>query len=201
MLAGAALSVVYGVVDGLTSHNSVFYSYTSTPSGTTVHQANSLASGIISGVIQCLLWLRMAWKTKAGRNWARVLSGVFGFMCLGLLVAMAAAVSHGNEVLAFLVTLIEWGVGLAALVQLWRPESSQFFTAARQAKLAPHFPAVPRCLIPCLPGSGVPSVSAVRAATSGWPSAAASAVVTVARRRVRAQGWRVRSPAPTSTRS
>ena len=68
ILAGAALSVVYGIVDGLTAHNSVFFTSTSTQSGTTVHQANFLVSGIVSGVIQCLLWLWMAWKTKSGRN-------------------------------------------------------------------------------------------------------------------------------------
>src|SRR5438045_2663360 len=89
MLAGAALSVVYGVVAGLTSHSAVLYSYSSTPSGTTVHQASFLVAGIVAGVIQCLLWLWMAWKTKAGRNWARVLSTVFfGFMCLDLLSAL-----------------------------------------------------------------------------------------------------------------
>ena len=137
MLAGAALSVVYGVVDGLTAHSSTFYSYTSTQSGTTVHQANFLVSGIVTGVIQCLLWLWMAWKIKSGRNWARVLSSVFfGFMCLGLLIAVFAASSHGNAIFALLITLIEWGVGLAALIMLWRPESSQFFAAARQAKFA-----------------------------------------------------------------
>lgn len=159
MLAGAALAVVYGVVDGLTSHNSAFYTYTSTPSGTTVHQANSLVSGIITGVVQCLLWLWMAWKTKAGRNWARVLSSVFfGFMSLGLLVAMAGTVSHGEAVPAFLVTLIEWGAGLAALVLLWRPESGQFFAAARQAKLAAApFPPYPGAAYPAgAQGPGYP---------------------------------------------
>ncbi len=132
IFAGAALSVVYGVVDGLTAHSSGFYTYTSTQSVTTVHQTNFLVSGIVNGVFQCLLWLWMAWKIKSGRNWARVLSSVFfGFMCLGLLSAVFAASSHGNAVFAFLVTLIEWGVGLAALIKLWRPESSQFFAAAR----------------------------------------------------------------------
>jgi hypothetical protein len=143
MLAGAALSIVYGVVAGLTSHSAMLYSYTSTPSGTTVRHANFLVSGIVGGVIQCLLWLWMAWKAKAGRGWARVLSTVFfGFMCLGLLAAViAAAASPGNAVPALLVTLIQWGAGLAALIQLWRPESSQFFAAARQAKLAARYPA------------------------------------------------------------
>jgi hypothetical protein len=162
ILAGAVLAVVYGVVDGLTAHNSTFYSYTSTPSGTTVHQANYLVSGIVGGVIQCLLWLWMAWKTKAGRNWARVLSTVFfGFMCLGLLIAIAAAASHSDALLALLVTLVEWGAGLAALIQLWRPESSQFFAAARQAKLAtafsPPYPGAPYPAAP-YPGAAYPGV-------------------------------------------
>ena len=140
IFAGAALSIVYGIVDGLTVHSSSFYAYSSTQSGTTVHQTNSLASGIVVGIIQCLLWLWMAWKIKSGRNWARVLSSVFfGFLCLGLLSAALSAGSHHDAVFAFLVTLIEWGVGLAALIKLWRPESSQFFAAARQAKFGPAF--------------------------------------------------------------
>jgi hypothetical protein len=140
IFAGAALSVVYGIVDGLTVHSSEFYTYSSTQSGTTVHQANSLVSGIVTGVIQCLLWLWMAWKIKSGRNWARVLSSVFfGFMCLTFLKGAWSASSNDDAILAFLVTLIEWGVGLAALIKLWRPESSQFFAAARQAKLATAF--------------------------------------------------------------
>ena len=31
IIAGAAVAVVYGVVDGLTSHSTVFYTYTATP--------------------------------------------------------------------------------------------------------------------------------------------------------------------------
>ena len=73
-------------------HSSNFYAYSSTQSGTTVHPANSLVSGIV-------------------------------------------------------VRAIQWGVGLAALIKLWRPESSQFFAAARQAKFAtafsPSYPGAP----------------------------------------------------------
>ena len=150
MLAGAALSVVYGVVDGLTAHSTEIFAATSTQSGTTVHPVNFLVSGIIIGVIECLLWLWMACKTKSGRNWARVLSSVFfGFMCLGLLSSAVNASSHDNAIPAFLVTLIEWCVGLAAIINLWRPQSSQFFAAARQAKLATAF-------LPSYPGAANP---------------------------------------------
>jgi tetratricopeptide (TPR) repeat protein len=48
-----------------------------------------------------------------------------------------------NWSLALLAAVIQWGIGIAALILLWRPESSQFFAAARQARLtaasvAPH---------------------------------------------------------------
>ena len=101
-------------------HSSNFYAYSSTQSGTTVHQANSLVSGIVVGVIQCLLWLWMAWKIRSGRNWARVLSTVFfGFMSLGLLSAALSASSHHDAIFALLVTLIEWRVGLAGAPKSW----------------------------------------------------------------------------------
>jgi hypothetical protein len=53
MRAGAGLAVVYGAVYDLTWRIEV--------------------GGILIGVFQGLLWLWMAWKSKAGRNWARVL--------------------------------------------------------------------------------------------------------------------------------
>lgn len=103
MRAGAAFAVVYGVVFGLFRH--------------------ALVPGMVSGVFVSLLWLWMAWKNEAGRNWARVLSSVFfGFQCPGLLFS----VIDGNWSLALLAALIEWGIGLAALILLWRPESGQF---------------------------------------------------------------------------
>lgn len=112
MRAGATFAVVYGVVYGLTLH--------------------VLVSGMVAGVLAGLLWLWMAWKSEAGRNWARVLSTVFfGFQCPGVLFSVV----DGRWTLALLAALIQWGIGLAALILLWRPESSQFFAAARQAKL------------------------------------------------------------------
>jgi hypothetical protein len=35
-----------------------------------------------------------------------------------------------------MVILVEWGVGLAALIQLWQRESSEFFAFAKRARLA-----------------------------------------------------------------
>jgi tetratricopeptide (TPR) repeat protein len=135
MWAGAALAAVYSVVDGLTRHD--------------------LVSGILAGVTAGLLWLWMAWKSNAGRNWARVLSSVFfGAAISGLL----GSVADRRWTPALLVFLIECGVGLAAVILLWRPESSQFFAAARQPKLTaasvPPYPGAADSAGTKGPGSG-----------------------------------------------
>jgi hypothetical protein len=134
--AGAALALVTDIVNSLTAHNiSFFASSSSSPGTATVHSASPVVAGIIAGVIAAGLWLWMAWKTGAGRGWARVLSTVFfGFMCVGLIGGLIGLA--GGAVLGFVLTLAEWGVGLAAVICLWKRESSEFFEFAKQAKLA-----------------------------------------------------------------
>jgi hypothetical protein len=123
ILAGAALAVIGGIVVGLTAHDSTFYTYSSTSSGTTVHRSSALASGLIGGVVQALLWLWMAWKTRAGRSWARIVSTVFfGIATLGLIAALFRV---GSAPASFVFTVLEWLAGLGAIILLWRAESSQ----------------------------------------------------------------------------
>lgn len=144
MYAGALVGVIIGIVGALTGTTGQ-YSQTSVSSNTgTVHYTSpvvfhplaSLVQGIITGIIVGGLWLWMAWKTGAGRNWARVLSSVFfGFACLQLFLSISALARPGDTVPNFSVSLVEWGVGLAALIHLWQRESTEFFALARQAKL------------------------------------------------------------------
>ena len=133
MYAGAVVAIISGIVDGLTTHNVVFYTYSSASANTaTVHYSSSLVGGIIQGLIGAGLWLWMAWKTGAGRKWARVLSSVFfGFLSLQIIGGISSLAGSGGTVPAFIVTLVEWGVGLVALIQLWQRESSEFFTIAK----------------------------------------------------------------------
>jgi hypothetical protein len=142
MYAGAVAGLASGIVSGLTMHNVTFYTYSAkSANSATVHGESSLAVGIVGGLIVAGLWLWMTWKTGAGRGWARVLSSVFfGFMCLELIGSTASVAGSGGRVTAFVLVLAEWGVGLAALIQLWQRESSQFFALAKQAKLARAYP-------------------------------------------------------------
>jgi hypothetical protein len=82
--------------------------------------------GIIVGLLESGLWLWMAWKTRAGRNWARITSTVFfGLFSVPFVLGLfkLPAVPSG-------VVIVEWAVGLAALILLWQRESSQFFARA-----------------------------------------------------------------------
>jgi hypothetical protein len=138
MYVGAVVAIVKGIADGLTTHNVEIFTYSSTSANAaTVHYSSSLIAGIFEGIVVGGLWLWMAWKTGAGRNWARVLSSVFfGFACLQLIGGISSLRGSGDTVPAFIALLIEWGVGLAVIIQLWQRESGEFFAFAKQAKPA-----------------------------------------------------------------
>jgi hypothetical protein len=76
------------------------------------------------------LWLWMAHANGQGKNWARILSTViFGLATLELI---------GNHGLAqVLWAMLTWLTGLAAVWQLWRPASTEFFKATRELRSRP----------------------------------------------------------------
>jgi hypothetical protein len=78
---------------------------------------------IISGVIGTVLWLWMARANGQGRNWARILSTVFFGLATLTLVATLKAPSLVGTVFGTLT----WLVGLAAIVLLWRKDSTDFY--------------------------------------------------------------------------
>src|SRR5579859_7197739 len=66
--AGAALAIAAGVFDAIAIKD-----VAATPS----HAHASPVFGAIGGLVLAALWLWMAWKTRTGRNWARIVSTVF----------------------------------------------------------------------------------------------------------------------------
>ena len=85
---------------------------------------------IALGLVVIALWLWMARLNGQGRNWARILSTVlFGLATLELI---------GNHGLAQVFwAMLTWLTGVAAVWQLWRPASSEFFKAARELRSRP----------------------------------------------------------------
>lgn len=56
----------------------------------------------------------------------------FGISCLQILILVGLAANV--PVVSIILAVIEWAIGLVALIQLWKRESSEFFAAAKQEK-------------------------------------------------------------------
>jgi hypothetical protein len=77
-------------------------------------------------VIAIGLWLWMAWANGRGKSWARILSSVFfGLDTILLILSVSRA---GASVLY---TALGWLVGLAAIVFLWRKDTTQYIAQSQ----------------------------------------------------------------------
>jgi hypothetical protein len=72
------------------------------------------------------LWLWMAWANGRGRGWARIVSTVlFGLNTLWLIFSGARTAT------TLVFVGLGWLVGLAALIFLWRRETSQYIAQSQ----------------------------------------------------------------------
>ena len=153
MLAGAALSLLGGVL-GVAEENTVRSAFQTALPDLTASQVNTLTTVLVGvglgfGVIEAGLWIWMAFKTKAGRNWARVLSTVFfgfgalgassgGFRFYGFSSMNGQTVSTSTTTVVGTVTAVGCAIlGLLAIVFLWNSASTPFF---RKAPVYPYYP-------------------------------------------------------------
>lgn len=82
----------------------------------------------LEAVIYVALWVLMARKTQSGRSWARITSTVlFVLWSYQTYLTIGSMASFPVLIVNLILILIIWGMGLGALVMLWRPESSAFF--------------------------------------------------------------------------
>jgi hypothetical protein len=85
---------------------------------------------IAFGLVLIALWLWLARAVGRGKNWARILSTVlFGLATLQLTGL------HGAAQVFW--AMLTWLTGLAAVWQLWRPASGEFFKSARALRSGP----------------------------------------------------------------
>jgi hypothetical protein len=136
MYAGAVVSLISGIVGVvvLTTRGAGINAPGNVPQGSAaagdiIHVVSTVVVtvAIISTVVPIVLWLWMAWKCKAGRPWARVLSTIF-FALSTLFTLVTVAGSTGAWSLLGL--MVNWIVGLGAIVFLWQRSSSAYFRTA-----------------------------------------------------------------------
>ena len=135
MYAGAVMALISGIVELLTVVDAApgtiagvrlppgshvpheFFHDVSTALGVTV---------VAAAVIGIAVWLWMAWKCRAGRPWARIMSTVlFGLSTFSLSALPSAHLAAG------LCTAVNWLIGLGAVILLWRRSSTLFFDGPR----------------------------------------------------------------------
>lgn len=97
--------------------------------GYTIAQLHTVANVtfvalVVAGFVSVLLWLWMAWANNRGSGWARIAASV-----LFALITIEAVVSHSRASVSIYVILLEWLIGLGAVLLLWRRETTQFIGA------------------------------------------------------------------------
>jgi NADH:ubiquinone oxidoreductase subunit 6 (subunit J) len=130
MYAGAVVSAITFVI-GLLTVGTTRTTLKKAYPKYTAHQISALVTvdvviAIVVGLLSIGLWLWLARACNRGRNWARITGTVlFGLDTLLILLS----VSRLKAGVGVLVDLVIWLIGLAAVVLLWRKESSAYFAS------------------------------------------------------------------------
>jgi hypothetical protein len=134
MLAGAAGTFIWGIYWAVVTL--AFRSDTVTYYVKTAHLTASKANAEIGGsvlliVVQAVLyaafWVLMARMNRDGHAWARIVAIVlfllWTYYTYQSIVELKTYIGLGNMIIELLI----WGVGAAVLVNLWRPDSTDYF--------------------------------------------------------------------------
>jgi hypothetical protein len=128
MYAGAAVSLLGIIIDILTV-NATKTAIEKRSPNLTASQINStqhvlIAAFIAGGVIAAVVWIVLARASQGGHNWARITGTVlFAQSTVDTNGGLTAPIAGPVKIWAVLV----WLVALAAIVLLWRRDSSAFF--------------------------------------------------------------------------
>jgi hypothetical protein len=97
----------------------------------TAAQIHTLASTTVTllaifGIIGVLLWVWMAWANNRGSNWARIVASV-----LFALNTIALVLEFGRASVSIIAIVLEWLIGLGAIILLWRRETTAYIAPQR----------------------------------------------------------------------
>jgi len=173
MYVAAVVEIVYAVAEGhwLGSYMSSFFAAIeaadASGSGTQVPASDIrdlvLVGSIIVGIIAALIWLWMAWKNRAGRNWARIVVTVlFALSCTsvpefvtgGHLSTMPSTITSTDGATiavpplnfpAWLIAggVVNWLLGLAIIILLWQGAASRYYQAVSLSRRGPVYTPYP----------------------------------------------------------
>ena len=138
MLAGAAASTVFLVFAVIVTSNvksALLKWNASLPKGKqyTVSQISNAASSyivttIIIGLLAIALWLWMARMNRLGRSWARITASVFfALWTYYTYTSLGSTRGSATFIIATVLVLVIWVIGLASLFLMWRPASTLFY--------------------------------------------------------------------------
>lgn len=155
MLAAAVLQVG-GIVVALTQTGKIHDSLVKNDPNVSSSTANALSGFTIFlivffGVVEVAIWIWMAYKNKAGRQWARIVATVlFGLSCLSVVSSVLTyafqssihsvttsdngnthttnfSLTSSTNIVGVLLGVVIWGIGLTVIILLWRRQSSDYF--------------------------------------------------------------------------
>lgn len=140
MVVGAGGNVVFGIfgiVVALTNRTAWIKYYR----GLNHESASQANSGFTAGVVFTLivslaaaaLWLWMIRANRSGMNAARWASSVFFVVWSYLTYRSISSANTGVGLAELIILLIIWGVGGAAVYQLWLPETTAFIRRTEEA--------------------------------------------------------------------
>ena len=135
MYAGAVVYLISGIVGLIVFINAAPGTFDGgrPPAGSPVPGAVigalsvvTVVGAALSLVVPVVLWLWMAWKCKAGRPWARVVSTVlFALATWATLTVLAGSTGAWG----LLGAIVSWLIGLGVIILLWQRSSSYYFHA------------------------------------------------------------------------
>jgi hypothetical protein len=169
MYVAAVVGIVYAVAEGRWLGSYMSSLFTAIEAADTSRSGTQVPTGaikdvilvivIVGGIVAVLIWLWMAWKNRAGRNWARVVATVFfALSCLGLpglltgshLSAMPSTLTTADGATiavpplampAWLIAggVVNWLFGLAIIILLWQRAASRYYEAVSLSRRGPVY--------------------------------------------------------------
>jgi hypothetical protein len=90
-------------------------------------------------LVYAALWVLMARMNRSGQGWARIVASVLFAISTYSLYSTINSLHSGEylavvDIISFVLAIVEWVCGLAAVALLWRGESGVYFKARRASR-------------------------------------------------------------------